>query len=243
VTTDPRRGRLEARPGVVASAGPAGLHLLSLRAPRDAFLYVPRNARAPMPLALVLHGSGGEARHGIEPLQAAADEHGVVLLAPASTKYTWDVILGGFGPDVALLDAALARVFLDYPVGAVAIGGFSDGASYALSLGLTNGDLFDHVLAFSPGFLQVPSRRGRPRIYVSHGRRDTVLPVENCGRRIARALRSDGYDVEYYEFDGGHAVPDEAARSALRRLGRRDAVDGGNAARIDAPAPDSAHPG
>ena len=243
MTTDPRRGRLDARPGVVASAGPTGMHLLSLQAPRDAFLYVPGTARAPMPLALVLHGSGGEARHGIELLQAAADAHGVVLLAPASTRYTWDVILGGFGPDVALVDAALARAFLDYPVGAVAIAGFSDGASYALSLGLANGDLFDHVLAFSPGFLEVPTRRGRPRVYVSHGRRDTVLPIETCGRRIARTLRLDGYDVQYYEFDGGHVVPDEAARSALGRLGRREALDAGNAARADAPASDSPRTG
>lgn len=35
----------------------------------------------------------------------------------------------------------------------VAIGGFSDGASCALSLGLVNGDLFTHVMAFSPGLV------------------------------------------------------------------------------------------
>jgi len=51
----------------------------------------------------------------------------------------------------------------------VAIQGFSDGASYALSLGLTNGDLFTHVIAFSPGFAAPAEQRGRPRIYVSHG--------------------------------------------------------------------------
>jgi predicted esterase len=40
--------------------------------------------------------------------------------------------------------------------------GFSDGASYALSLGLANGDLFTHVLGFSPGFMRVPRHVGRP---------------------------------------------------------------------------------
>jgi phospholipase/carboxylesterase len=37
----------------------------------------------------------------------------------------------------------------------VALGGFSDGASYALSLDLTNGDLFASLIAFSPGFIQL----------------------------------------------------------------------------------------
>jgi predicted esterase len=240
VSTDPRHGRLEARPGIVAAAGPSGLRLLSLHGPRDAFLYVPESARPPMPLVLVLHGSGGEARHGIDLLSAAADECGAVLLAPASTRYTWDVILGGFGADVALVDAALTRAFLDYPIGTVAIAGFSDGASYALSLGLTNGDLFSEVLAFSPGMLNVPRRRGRPRIYVSHGRDDRVLPVATCGRRIARMLRDDGYDVAYHEFDGGHVVPADAARSAMQRVVERHRVaDVGNAARPDAAAPDA----
>jgi len=36
--------------------------------------------------------------------------------------------------------------------------GFSDGASYALSVGITNGDLFTHVIAFSPGFV-APARQ------------------------------------------------------------------------------------
>jgi hypothetical protein len=53
----------------------------------------------------------------------------------------------------------------------LAVGGFSDGTSYALSLGLTNGDLFSHVLAFSPGFAVPARRRGRPRLFLSHGAR------------------------------------------------------------------------
>lgn len=35
--------------------------------------------------------------------------------------------------------------------------GFSDGASYALSLGLPNGNLFSHIVAFSPGFMRAPT--------------------------------------------------------------------------------------
>ena len=57
---------------------------------------------------------------------------------------------------------ALEQVFARHAVdaGHLAIGGFSDGASYALGLGLANGDFFRDVLAFSPGF--VPP--GGPRL-------------------------------------------------------------------------------
>jgi phospholipase/carboxylesterase len=100
----------------------------------------------------------------------------------------------------------------------VVVEGFSDGASYALSLGLVNGDLFSRVIAFSPGFVTSGSRRGRPRLFVSHGVEDRVLPIDLCSRRIVRDLRADDYDVRYTEFPGGHTVPGEIAREALRWL-------------------------
>jgi phospholipase/carboxylesterase len=96
----------------------------------------------------------------------------------------------------------------------VAAGGFSDGASYALSVGLGNGDLFTHVLAFSPGFMAPAVVVGEPRVYVSHGSRDEVLPI-GCSRRIVPELGRAGYDVRYHEFDGPHTVPEAVARGAV----------------------------
>ena len=46
-----------------------------------------------------------------------------------------------------------------------------------------------------------------PRIYISHGIDDRVLPVERCSRRIVAQLRRYGYDVYYEEIDDGHTVP------------------------------------
>ncbi len=122
------------------------------------------------------------------------------------------------------MDRALDLVFARYTVdpSRVAAEGFSDGASYALSLGLLNGDLFTHVIAFSPGFVTEGHRRGKPRLFVSHGVYDEVLPIDRCGRRIVRDLRADDYDVRYTEFAGGHTVPAEIARTALEWVaGRR----------------------
>lgn len=70
------------------------------------------------------------------------------------------------------LDRLLAEVAAAFPLGGYTIAGFSDGPSYALSLGLANGDVFDSVIAFSPGFQVAESAGGRPGLFVSHGTED-----------------------------------------------------------------------
>jgi phospholipase/carboxylesterase len=146
-----------------------------------------------------------------------ADGSGFLVLAVPSRGRTWDAVLGAFGPDVAFIDQSLAWTFERYAVDphAVAVAGFSDGASYALSLGLANGELFGQVMAFSPGFVAPVTPRGRPRLFVSHGTADMVLPIDQCSRRIVPRLRQAEYDVTYEEFDGPHTVPPEIAQAAV----------------------------
>ena len=212
-------GRLAARPSVRSSTGETGLRPLGLGAGRDGLLYVPAGYRpeTPAPLAVMLHGAGGNAGHGLSPFRDLADGAGLILVAPESRRETWDIILGSYGPDVAFVDRALEHLFGGYSIDAsrVAVGGFSDGASYALSLGIANGDLFSHVVALSPGFAAPSRQEGAPRIYISHGVHDRVLPIDVCSRRLAPRLRSAGYDVRYHEFDGPHTVPAEIAAEAL----------------------------
>ena len=90
-----------------------------------------------------------------------------------------------------------------------------------MSLGVINGELFDHILAFSPGFMAPTQTEDTPRIFISHGVHDEVLPIAPCSRRIVPALEKAGYDVEYREFDGGHVVPpDMLDRAVSRFLGK-----------------------
>ncbi len=213
------RGRFRSRPTPPTEAITPGLHRLGLDRSRDAVLLVPSGYQPerPAPFLLSLHGAGGDAEGGLYPLRELANEAGLVLLSPASRGSSWDVIRGGFGPDVAFVDAALAAAFARVAVDPahLAVGGFSDGASYALSLGIGNGDLFGHVLAFSPGFAAPAEQNGEPRIFVSHGTRDDVLAIDPTSRRLVPPLKRAGYDVTYVEFDGGHSVPPEIARQAL----------------------------
>jgi phospholipase/carboxylesterase len=214
------QGRLRARPAAgAAGAAPVGLRLLD-DAGRDGYLYVPAMYRAgrPAPLALLLHGAGEDARDGLALLRGQADGAGLILVALTSRGPTWDVVgRGRYGSDVAAIDQALKQTFSRYAVDPahVAVGGYSDGASYALSLGIANGDLFTHVLAFSPGFMAPTAQRGSPRVFVSHGTRDGWLPIDRCSRRIVPQLERTGYDVRYREFEGGHVVPFEIGREAV----------------------------
>ena len=210
-------GRLTSRPGGPTHASlPPGLHALAEPGLPDHLVLVPERLRTPAPLLVFFHGAGGHASRSVAAVERAAADSGVVVLLPTSAAPTWDLLVGRLGPDVTALDRALQHVLDRAEVGRVAFGGFSDGASYALSLGLANGDLATSLLAFSPGFIAPPDQVGRPRVWLTHGRADTVLPVDRCGRQVVRQLGDAGYEVEYEEFAGGHVVPPEKVLSAFR---------------------------
>ena len=210
--------RLRVRPRAPSAPISPGEHPLALGGDRDGLLIVPSQYRptSAMPLAVMLHGAGGSARR-LASLLSVAEAAGVLLLLPESRRATWDAVRGPFGPDVEFIDRALDGTFARCAVDAqkLAIGGFSDGASYGLSLGLDNGSLFTHVIAFSPGFSTARRPQGKPRIFIAHGRADTILPIDATSRRIVPALEEAGYPLTYKEFAGPHTVPEAIAREAF----------------------------
>lgn len=193
--------------------------MLGLESKRDAILHVPANAnQSAVPLLVMLHGATQSAADMFWYLGTTPEEAGIAVLAPNSRDTTWDAISSGFGEDVAHVNRALERTFEMAAIdpARIAVGGFSDGASYALSLGMINGDLFPSIVAFSPGFVISGSPYGRPRVFISHGTHDRILPIDSCGRRIAASLIARGYDVTFREFDGGHEIPADVAREGLK---------------------------
>jgi predicted esterase len=207
-------GRLTARPGEGAKSSEPGRRALE----RNSILHVPKTAtQSSLPLFVMLHGATQSAEDMFWYLGATPDETGVVVFAPNARDTTWDAIGGSFGDDVADLNRALEHVFETVAIdpARIAIGGFSDGATYGLSLGLINGDLFHSVVAFSPGFLIDGMAHGKPRVFISHGTHDHILPIDRCGRRLAANLISRGYEVSFREFDGDHEIPADVAREGL----------------------------
>jgi len=189
---------------------PPGRNALGIAAERDAILYVPNGLElgAPVPLLVMFHGAGGFPEKVLPFLEEHAEKNRFLLLAPHSTFPTWDLVIGGNGPDLQNLDTALAEVASRYQLMPERLGfaGFSDGGSYSLSIGVTNGDIVSHVIVFSGGFMSVFMQEGAPQVFIAHGLVDEQLPIATSGRANADKLKAAGYPVEYVEFNGPHAI-------------------------------------
>jgi phospholipase/carboxylesterase len=224
----PGDGRITARPHGPAKSSadlPPGKPInLGLDRERDAILYAPKSpTNAPLPLLMFLHGATQSADDMAWYLDSAPDETGVAILAPNARATTWDAITDSFGPDVQFLNRALERVFemVNVDASRLAIGGFSDGATYAISLGLINGDIFQRVLGCSPGFVIDGIARGKPSFFISHGTQDNILPIDRCGRQVANALKDRAYEVTFREFNGRHEIPGDVMREGLRWVAKQ----------------------
>ena len=204
----------------IADEPSIGQHPLKLaEGDRDGLYYVPRGYKpdVAMPLWVVLHGAGGTA-YSTAYTFPLADEFGVIIVSPdARDDRTWDGVLRSWGPDVDFIAAALAHVSRLCKVDSqrLTVAGFSDGASYALSLGITYGDQFSRIVAMSPGVMQPIAARGKPKIFLSHGISDRVMPIDDTSRVFAPKLRSLGYDVTYREYEGRHTVSPPVVREAF----------------------------
>jgi phospholipase/carboxylesterase len=189
---------------------PPGRNRLGIADERDAVLFVPigLDEHAPVPLFVMFHGAGGFPEKVLPFIEEHAERDKFLVLAPHSTYPTWDIVIGGNGPDLARLHQALMAVTSRYRIDRdyLAFAGFSDGASYALSIGITNGDIASHVVAFSGGFMSIFMQEGNPKVFIAHGLVDEQLPIETSGRANATKLKAAGYDVKYVEFNGLHAI-------------------------------------
>ena len=151
----------------------------------------------------------------------------MILLAPDAQRYTWDVIRDfrddqgtgkpRFGEDTLRVDAALKQAFEQFTIDPrrVAIGGFSDGASYALSLGPRNDAVFSHIMAFSPGGVAPFETAAHARVFISHGRQDPMLPFKNTAEGIVPGFRARGFDVTFETFNGVHDFRDAEIAKAM----------------------------
>ena len=194
------------------------------------YAYLPKGRTgAPAPVLVALHGAGGQAADVLTAFREAADANGIVLLIPQSGKGTWDMIedlkarLGvemnvqpRYGKDLKAIDVALADLFAKVAVDPARIGimGFSDGATYALSVGTANPQLFKRVIAFSPGPAFLGKSAPDQYVFISHGENDKVLPFTTSRGHAAR-LRVKNVPVEFEKFSGGHEVPKAIKEKAM----------------------------
>jgi predicted esterase len=198
--------------------------------PEDAVGYIPATAGAHPPLLVLLHGAGRRRLLMVQHFESEADKRGIVLLAPTSGGATWDAVSiaeeppspdsplassrshrFGTSRDANRVEAAISALSKIIPVDRTqtVLAGFSDGATFALAMGMSRDHPFSSVIAWSPGIAirTVGPVHGR-RVFVSHGRQDPILNFEvTCGE-IVPLLQSEGAHVTFLPFDGGHEAPD-----------------------------------
>ena len=211
---------------VAAPAATPGVQKLGA----SAYFYRPTDtSKSPRPLIVLLHGAGMSARKFLDGARAEADRCGCLLLSVQSMGATWDTIslVGAasknghakrdqlFGADTGRVEQALSVALraADVDRRAVALAGFSDGASYALSLGIANPAIVRGVIAFAPGFhLEPAAINPKQRLFIAHSPTDKILSFERTRGDTVTSLRKAGFDLSFRTFGGGHRV-DEALLS------------------------------
>ena len=184
----------------------------------NAFAYVPATITGPAPLIVILHGAGGDARFFLDQFKHDADRRGAILLSVQSSGRTWAQRKPTDDEaDVANIKTAISELTVKAPIdrGRTTVMGFSDGASYALSIGMAYPCLFRTIVAFSPGYAFAPSDIDtQQRIFITHSRRDPILPAANV-RDMIEGLESAGYSPEVHWFNGGHEIDPQLKNAAL----------------------------
>ena len=209
----------------------------------SAFFYRPAAiSNSPRPLIVLFHGAGMSARDFLDGVRAEADRCSCLLLSVQSAGATWDTIglVGAaskngmaardqlFGADTGRVEQALSVALraADADRRAVVLAGFSDGASYALSLGLANPAIVGGVIAFAPGFhLEPAAINPRQRLFIAHSPTDKILSFERTRNDTVASLRKAGFDLEFRTFGGGHRVDRALLSDGVDYvLGRRSAA-------------------
>jgi phospholipase/carboxylesterase len=157
------------------------------------------------PLLLTLHGGGGNDEDFLWTWLKYAKSHGYLLVSAKSfgtTWYAWDA------PSLFLmLDEMQARYRVD--ARRILLTGLSDGGSFSYDVGFAFPERFAG-LAVVAGILRPHQRTPQtPQlpVYIAHGERDQLFPVEYI-RMVAARLQGLGHTVTYHEIPGfGHAYP------------------------------------
>lgn len=177
---------------------------------RDAYeLYVPTSYRAgtPAPLLLTFHWSTGRGFNMLRYWTEAAEQHGVIVIAPDS-RYTmrWGK------KDVAQALDAIVEITASYNVDSARIyaQGFSSGANFTYRMMASNPGLFRGISPFA-GRMRASKQElahpnaadGNTRVCIWHGTTDDTIRFRNAGI-AARRLVTHGYEVRTHTVRQGH---------------------------------------
>jgi phospholipase/carboxylesterase len=150
---------------------------------------------------------------------------------PSGARAWWRLDLGSYRQGNALADMARAqpqglvtaaekvRLLIGdlhhrepFPQERVMLGGFSQGGMLAAEVAFRTEQPLEALILLSPTFVDeqrwiegMARRKGLP-VFISHGRRDDVLPFA-ASERLSQAMRQAGLRVTWVPFEGVHETP------------------------------------
>ena len=168
----------------------------------------------PYPLFTVFHGAGRQDEMLVKACRREPEARQAFFFIPRSVAPTWDLIAGGEGEDFAFLEHAWDLIYRRYPIDPErqSVIGYSDGASYALSLALSSPGFFDAALCWAAGFVvmdrrAVGEKSRRTRMYLEYGTHDELFGFKEVALPMRERLEAAGYAVEFSVDEGGRHWP------------------------------------
>ncbi len=162
------------------------------------------------PLVTVLHGAGRQDELLVRAYADEPERRQALFLVVRSCQPTWDLIAGGDGEDLEFLAYAYDGIYGRYRVDPArqALVGYSDGATYALAVGLSNPRVFAAVMAWAAGFLAIDTANlapddPKPRVLLEYGTQDQLFPFDRVALPMRQALEGLGYTVTFRADEGG----------------------------------------
>jgi len=166
------------------------------------------------PLVTVLHGAGRQDEMLVRACGDEPEHRQAFFLIPRSVQSTWDLVVGGGRPDLDFLEFAFDLIYRRYPIdmGRQVLVGYSDGASYALSIALSNPQIFSAALCWAAGYVMLDPgtlelEHAKPRVYLEYGTHDELFPFDQIALPMRDNLRRAGYEVEFSVDEGGRHWP------------------------------------
>lgn len=167
------------------------------------------------PLITVFHGAGRQDEMLVRACREEPEQRQALFLIPRSVAPTWDLIAGDGGPvDLEFLEYAWDLIYRRYPIerSHQVLIGYSDGASYALSLALSNPGFFDAALCWAAGFAMMDRKAvgkedRRTRLYLEYGTADPLFPFDQIALPMRENLERAGYEVKFSVDEGGRHWP------------------------------------
>ncbi|NQV41468.1 MAG: hypothetical protein HQ506_03855 [Candidatus Marinimicrobia bacterium] len=130
-----------------------------------------------------------------------------------------DVLVGDY------IMKAIKAISNEHKISDVYLMGFSQGATYAYTIGLQNPDMIKGVIGFSGYLMDMDGDKSiltmqdienakKLRIFIAHGIGDAAVEVETA-RELKSMFEEHGYDLTYKEFEGRHNLKADVFNEAV----------------------------